>query len=85
MCEGMSWARAASLDSSSWVSRLRGIEMSGSGVSPLLLLLNLKFVLRGSSLSGVPSSGPQQPLSGVLSLSKMRSPYQTGAGLSRMK
>ena len=59
--------------------------MSGSGVSPPVLLLNLKFALRGLSSSGVLSSGSQQLLSGVLSLSKIQSPYQTGAGLSWMK
>ena len=59
--------------------------MSRSGVSPPVSLLNLKFVSRGSSLSRDPSSGPQQLLSGVLSLSKIQSLYQTGAGLSRTK
>ena len=83
--EGISWARAASLDSSSWVVQLRGIVMSGSGVSPPVSLPNLKFISRGSSSSEVPSSGPHLLLSGVLSLSKIWSPYQTGAGLSRMK
>ena len=59
--------------------------MSGSRVSPPVSLPNLKFVLRGSSLFGVPSMGPQWLLSGVLSLSKIWSPYQTGAALLRMK
>ena len=57
--EGISWAMAASLSSSSWVFWLRGIEMSGSGVSPPVLLPNLKLVSGASSLSGVPSRGPQ--------------------------
>ena len=83
--EGMSWVRAVSLDSSSWVVSLREIEMSGSGVSPPVSLPNLKLVSRISSSFGVPSKGPQQLLSGVLSLLKIRSLYLIGAGLSRMK
>ena len=82
---GMSWVRAASLDSSSWVFRLRGIAMSGSGVSSPVSLPNLNLVSRVSPSSGVLSMGPQQLRSGVLSLSKMWSPHLMGAGLSRMK
>ena len=56
--------------------------MSGSGVSPPASLPNLNLVSGVSSLSGVPSRGPQQLLSWVLSLSNMQSPYLAGAGLS---
>ena len=54
----------------------------GSGVSPPASLPNLNFGSGNSSSSGVPSIGPQQLLSWVLSSSKMRSLYLTGAGLS---
>ena len=55
MWEGMSWAIAAILFSSSWD---RGITMSGSGVSPPALLLNLNWGFGTSSSSWVPSMGP---------------------------
>ena len=78
--EGMSWAIAAMAFSSSWDL---GMTMSGSGVSPPALLPNLNLGSGCSSSSGVPSIGPQQLLSWVLSSSKIRSPYLAGAGLSR--
>ena len=57
---GMSWVRAASLDSSSWAFQLRGIAISGSGVSPPVSLPNLNVVSGFFSSSGVPSRGPQR-------------------------
>ena len=80
MWEGMSWVIAAMVFSSSWDL---GMTISGSGVSPPASLPNLNLGSGCSSSSGVPSMGPQQLLSWVLSLSKIRSLYQTGAGLSR--
>ena len=56
--------------------------MSGSGVSPPASLPNLNGGFGASSSSGVPSIGPHWLRSWVLSLSKIRSPYQIGAGLS---
>ena len=78
--EGMSWVIAAMVFSSSWDL---GMTISGSGVSLPASLPNLNLGSGCSSSSGVPSMGPQQLLSWVLSLSKMRSPYLAGAGLSR--
>ena len=78
--EGMSWAIAAMVFSSSWDL---GMTISGSGVSPPASLPNLNLGSGCSSSSGVPSIGPQQLLSWVLSSSKIRSLYLTGAGLSR--
>ena len=79
MKEGMSWAIAAILFSSSWDC---GMTMSGSGVSPPASLPNLNGGFGASSSSGVPSRGPHWLQSWVLSSSNMRSPYLTGAGLS---
>ena len=79
MCEGISWAIAAILASSSWDL---GMTMLGSGVSPPASLPNLNTGSGASSLSSVPSIGPQQLWSWVLSSSKIRSPYLAGAGLS---
>ena len=75
--EGMSWAIAAILFSSSWD---RGMTTSGSGVSAPASLPNLNWGF--SSSSGVPSIGPHWLRSWVLSSSNMRSPYRVGAGLS---
>ena len=61
-----------------------GMTMLGSGVSPPASLPNLNFGSGISSSSGLPSIGPQWLLSGVLSSSKMRSPYLAGAGRSSM-
>ena len=80
MWEGMSWVIAAMVFSSSGDL---GMTMSGSGVSPPALLPNLNLGSGCSSSSGVPSMGPQQLLSWVLSSSKIRSPYWMGASLSR--
>ena len=60
------------------------MTMSGLGVSSPASLPNLKTGFGASSLSGVPSIGPQQLLSWVLSSSKIRSPYLAGAGLLTM-
>ena len=79
MWEGMSWAIAAILFSSSWDW---GMTMSGSGVSAPASLPNLNWGFSASSLSGVPSIGPHWLQSWVLSSSNMRSPYRAGAGLS---
>ena len=79
MWEGISWAIAAILFSSSWD---RGMTMSGSGVSAPASLPNLNWGSRASSSSGVPSIGPHWLRSWVLSSSNMRSPYRVGAGLS---
>ena len=75
--EGMSWASAAM--STSFGDR--GMTMSGSGVSPPASLPNLNWGSGVLSSSGVPSIGPQQLLSWVLSSSNMQSLYLTGAGL----
>ena len=77
--DGISWAIAAMVFSSSWDL---GMTISGSGVSPPALLPNLNLGSGCSSSSGVPSIGPQWLLSWVRSSSNMRSPYQMGAGLS---
>ena len=79
MWEGMSWAIAAILFSSSWD---RGMTMSGSGVSAPASLPNLNVGFGASSSSWVPSMGPHWLRSWVLSSSNMRSPYWAGAGLS---
>ena len=79
MWEGISWAIAAILFSSSWD---RGMTMSGSGVSAPASLLNLNWGFGASSSSGVPSIGLHWLRSWVLSSSNMRRPYRTGAGLS---
>ena len=68
MCDGMSWASVAMSISSFWDL---GMTMSGSGVSPPASLPNLNWGSGVSSSSGVPSRGPQQLLSWVLSSSKM--------------
>ena len=80
MCAGISWAIAAMAFSSSCDL---GMTISGSGVSPPASLPNLNEGFGASSSSGAPSMGPHWLLSWVLSSSKMRRPYLTGAGLSR--
>ena len=79
MREGMSWAIAAILVSSSgnW-----GMTTSGSRVSPPASLPNLNWGFGALSLSGDLSRGPHWLRSWVLSSSNMRSPYRAGAGLS---
>ena len=79
MCDGISWVSMAMLASSLWDL---GMTISGSGVSPPASLPNLNWGSGVSSSSGVPSIGPQQLLSWVLSSSNMQSPYLAGAGLS---
>ena len=79
MWEGMSWAIAAMLFSSSWD---RGMTTSGSGVSPPASLPNLNWGFSTSSSSWVPSRGPHWLQSWVLSSSNMQSLYLAGAGLS---
>ena len=66
--DGMSWAIAAMVFSSSCDL---GMMISGSGVSPPASLPNLNTGSGCSSSSGVPSMGPQQLLSWVLSSSKI--------------
>ena len=66
--DGMSWAIAAMVFSSSCDL---GMMISGSGVSPPASRPNLKTGSGCSSSSGVPSMGPQQLLSWVLSSSKI--------------
>ena len=61
-----------------------GMTMSGLGVSPPASRPNLNFGSGTSSSLGVLSIGPHWLLSWVLSLSKMRSPYLVGVGLSSM-
>ena len=80
MWDGMSWAIAAMVFSSSWDL---GMTISGSGVSPPASLPNLNLGSGCSSSSRVPSIGPQRLLSWVLSSSNMRSLYRMGAGLLR--
>ena len=81
MWAGISWVMVARSISSFWDF---GMMISGSGVSPPASLPNLKTGFGSSSSLGVPSMGPQQLLSWVLSSSKIWSPYLTGAGLSTM-
>ena len=77
--EGISWAIAAILFSSSWD---RGMTTSGSGVSAPASLPNSNWGCSNSSSSGVPSIGPHWLRSWVLSSSNMRSLYRVGTGLS---
>ena len=68
MGEGISWVSVATSISSFWD---QGMTMSGSGGSPPASLLNLNWGSGVSSSSRVPSRGPQQLLSWVLSSLKM--------------